>query len=253
VDIDPQPNKPHRFIRDDALLTLAHPLVPLVGYCDAIHASFPCQAHTRAKHLRTAQGGESRFPDLLTPGLALLRELDIPWVVENVPGAPMEPQDGEHRTMLCGSMFGLKVQRHRWFLSNVPITAPGPCDHSTFDLDPVSGKPRPWGVYHVANDSVPSGGRTARDLDHGKEVMGVPPDRACTWAELKEAIPPAMTEWIGTQLLAALAPPVPQEPECCPTCGSDDPDRCGHGVLNGGVCCPDLWHTAAPVSQEDPQ
>jgi len=76
--------------------------------------------------------------------------------------------------------------------------------HASFPPDPVTGKPRPWGVYHVPGDSIPKGGRTARDLDHGKQVMGVPADRKITWHGLKEGLPPAYTRWIGEQLAAHL-------------------------------------------------
>ena len=191
VDLAPQPEYPYEFHQADAMT------FPLDGF-DAIQASPPCQTHTRAKHLRTAQGGESRFDDLLTPTLARLRELDIPWVVENVPGAP--GMDGA--VTLCGSMFGLKVQRHRLFLTNWPLATPGPCDHSTFEPDPITGKPRPWGVYHVPGDSIPKGGRTCRDAAHAAECMGV--KRDVSWAGIKEGLPPAYTEWIGRQLIEHL-------------------------------------------------
>lgn len=205
VDIAPQSDYPYKRGLTDALEILQTPTWVGQAY-NAVHASFPCQAHTRAKHLRNAQGGTSRFDDLLTPGLALLRELDTPWICENVPGAPMEPREGEWLTMLCGSMFGLEVQRHRLFLTNWPLTAPGKCNHASFPPDPVTGKPRPWGVYHVPGDSIPKGGRTARDLDHGKQVMGVPAERQITWHGLKEGLPPAYTRWIGAQLIQHLTP-----------------------------------------------
>jgi DNA (cytosine-5)-methyltransferase 1 len=202
IDINPQPNYPALFYRGDALEVLATPW--LGRYWDAIGASPPCQAHTRAQHLRTAQGGESKYPDLLTPTLALLRErwAHLPWVVENVPGAPFDPQPGETLITLCGSMFGLGVQRHRLFLSNVPLTAPGPCRHDTFEPDPITGKPRPWGVYHVPGDNIPKGGRTARNAEHAAQLMGV--TRPLPWQSLKEGFPPAYTEHIGRQLLAHL-------------------------------------------------
>lgn len=197
VDLFPQPDYPYEFHQADAVAWLDVDCLDV----DAIHASPPCQAHTRAKHLRNAQGGTSKFDDLLTPTLALLAELDIPWVVENVPGAP----GMENAITLCGSMFpGLQVQRHRLFLTNWPLEAPGPCNHNTFPPDPITGKPRPWGVFHVPGDNIPKGGRTARDLTHGKEVMGVPAERAITWNELKEGLPPAYTRWNGERLAAWL-------------------------------------------------
>lgn len=201
LDKEPQPDCPYPFIQADALNVLRY----WKDEFDFLHVSPPCQAHTRAAKLRDAQGGVSRYADLLSPTLRLLRRGlfdDVPWVCENVPDAKplMVPQPGEYLITLCGSMFGLGVQRHRLFLSNMPLTVPGPCDHSTFELDPITGKPRPWGVYHVPNDSIPKGGRTVRDVAHGREVMGV--TRDIPWAGLKEGIPPAYTEWIGRQLLS---------------------------------------------------
>jgi len=93
----------------------------------------------------------------------------------------------------CGSAYGLGVRRHRLFLSNVPLVGSG-CDHKA--------QGRPWGVYHVPNDAIPQGGRTARNVEHGREVMGV--SRDVTWQELKEGFPPAYAEHIGAQFLHAL-------------------------------------------------
>lgn len=67
VDINPQPSYPYGFIQGDALDVLR--TWDLTQF-DAIHASPPCQAHTRAGHLRKAQGGESKYADFLTPTLA---------------------------------------------------------------------------------------------------------------------------------------------------------------------------------------
>ena len=183
VDINPQPHYPHTFQQEDAL-----ELCWNLGYLrtfDLIHASPPCQAFTRAGHLRTAQGGTSKYADLLSPVLALLSGIDVPWIVENVPGAP--GMDGA--VIECGSAYGLGVRRHRMFLSNRPLVGSG-CDHKA--------QGRPWGVYHVMNDQVPQGGRTALTLQHGLEVMGV--DRVIPWDSLKEGFPPAYTEHVGSQL-----------------------------------------------------
>ena len=186
VDIHPQPSYPYDFLQADALFELPD----IIDGFDAVHASPPCQAHTRAKHLRKAQGGESKYADLLTPTLRVLRrEEDIPWVVENVPGAP----GMENAVVECGSAYGLGVRRHRLFLSNIPLVGSG-CDNKT--------QGRPWGVYHVPNDAIPQGGRTARNVEHGREVMGV--ERDVTWQELKEGFPPHYTKHIGTQLLDAI-------------------------------------------------
>jgi DNA (cytosine-5)-methyltransferase 1 len=204
VDINPQPNYPYRFTPNDAVSVLRSEFPDMY---DAIHASPPCQLFTRAKHLRDAQGSKAKETvDLLTPTLEILRTQwnHLPWVVENVEAAKplMQPRAGEYLARLCGSSFGLGVQRHRLFLSNVPLRS-SVCDHSRFELDPITGKPRPWGVFHVPGDNIPKGGRTARDAEHGRQVMGV--HRLLPWATLKEGFPPAYTAHVGADLLLALS------------------------------------------------
>lgn len=188
VDINPQPDYPYEFHQDDALEVLQDGVY--LSTFDLVHASPPCQAHTRAKHLRNAQKGTSKYDDLLTPTLAALLAWSVrPWVVENVPGAP-----GMHGAAIeCGSAYGLGVRRHRLFLSSVPLESSG-CDHKA--------QGRPWGVYHVMGDSIPKGGRTVRSLEQGWEVMGV--DRPIPWNSLKEGFPPHYTRHVGSQVLALL-------------------------------------------------
>jgi hypothetical protein len=185
TDLHPQPSYPYPFTQDNALAVLESDYPEAF---DVIHASPPCQAHTRAKHLRTAQGGTSKYSDLLTPTLQLLRQRwsHKVWVVENVPGSP-GMQDA---AVECGSSYGLGVRRHRLFLSNLALTS-SVCRHKE--------QGRPWGVYHVMGDSIPQGGRTALSLEHGLEVMGV--NRLMPWESLKEGFPPAYTEHVGRQLL----------------------------------------------------
>ena len=187
VDINKQPNYPYKFEQQNALEVLKD--IDYLKQFDAIHASPPCQAHTRAKHLRTAQGGKAKYDDLLTPTLAELRKHDLLWVAENVPGAP--GMDGA--AVECGSAYGLGVRRHRLFLGSVALQGSG-CRHKE--------QGRPWGVYHVPKDDIPQGGRTARSVEHGREVMGV--DRDISWNELKEGFPPAYTQHIGMQLLEVI-------------------------------------------------
>lgn len=225
-DIQPRPY-PYAFTQADAIELLADDVhKPLVESFTAIHTSFPCQVFTTAGNLRTAQGGQAKWDDLLTPGLELLRTRwgHKPWIAENVDDnqgkvrALMDPRPGETLIRLCGSMFGLDVQRHRLFLANFPLRQPTAvpgggknrglgCDHDLFPLDPVTNKPRPWGVYHVPGDSIPAGGRTARDAEHARQVMGVGSQRhTLAWDEVKEGFPPHYTTWIGADLRAYLAP-----------------------------------------------
>jgi DNA (cytosine-5)-methyltransferase 1 len=195
VDIVIRPGYPYSFVWASALGVLRDRR--FVQSFDLIHASPPCQAHTRAKHLRAAQGGHSRHGDLLTPTLALLRTYDIPWVVENVVGAP--GMDGA--AIECGSAYGLKVRRHRLFMASFPLVGSG-CRHA------AQGKP--VGVYHVMGDTCKGvckktgklvvGGSTARTVAEGREAMGV--TRDMSWEELKEGFPPAYTQHVGEQAMA---------------------------------------------------
>jgi DNA (cytosine-5)-methyltransferase 1 len=195
VDIVIRASYPYEFVWGNALAILRDRR--FVDQFDLIHASPPCQAHTRAKHLRAAQGGRSRHGDLLTPTLAILRTYDIPWVVENVVGAP----GMEEAAMECGSAYGLKVRRHRLFLASFPLIGSG-CRHAE------QGKP--VGVYHVMGDTCKGvckktgklviGGSTASTVEEGREAMGV--TRDISWEELKEGFPPAYTKHVGEQAMA---------------------------------------------------
>lgn len=189
IDLNPQPHYPYSFIQADALDILESQMPE--GF-DLIHASPPCQMHTRAKHLRKAQGGEPKYLDLLTPTLELLNAKwsHKTWIVENVPGAP----GMEQAVIQCGSAYFLGVRRHRLFLSNRPLTG-SKCNHK--------GQGRPWGVYHVMGDSIPKGGRTCLTVEQGRYVMGV--DREIPWDSLKEGFPPAYTHSIGNQIMRELS------------------------------------------------
>lgn len=117
VDLLPQPHYPFEFHLADALT------YPLEGF-DAIHASPPCPSHSTIRHF---QPDPSRFDeaDCLPQIRARFAELAVPWVIENVPGAP-----GPWDLMLCGTMFGIRVRRHRYFQCPLPLTVPpAACRH----------------------------------------------------------------------------------------------------------------------------
>lgn len=180
VDIERQPRNPHRFIQADALDYLG-----AYGHeFDAIHASPPCQAFTKAQRL---QGNE--HPDFIGPVRELLNELGTPYVIENVEGTPLHDP-----IMLCGSMFGLRLYRHRLFESNVPLTAPLHAQHFLRQVK-MGRKAAPDEMLQpVGNFS---------GVGEAREAMGMP------WASregLREAVPPAYTEWIGGQLMAHIRP-----------------------------------------------
>lgn len=170
-----------------------------------IHASPPCQLHTRLKHLarvQRVQDPEHEPPELVAPTRELLEATGLPWVIENVEGAPLA---GE-AVLLCGSMFDppLDVQRHRLFETNWSLEPPPwPCRHKLW-------APR----YRSADYRGRSSGRLMRvvpvyggfrykgDGELRKRVMEMP------WASAHgvcEAIPPRYAEFVGGGLLRHLA------------------------------------------------
>ena len=150
---------------------------------DVIHASPPCQTHSATKHLRNAQGKGTSKIDLIPETRAALMASGKPYVIENVPGAPLI-----NPIQLCGSYFHLKVRRHRLFESNQNIVGTS-CDHK------AQGKP--VGIYGSMRDEIPNGGHTAKTMQEANEAMGID---WMIWSELVESIPPAYTEFIGIQL-----------------------------------------------------
>jgi len=150
---------------------------------DVIHASPPCQTHSITRNLRIAQGKNTNKVDLIEPVRAMLIASGKPYIIENVPGAPLiEP------VLVCGSAFGLKVRRHRLFESNVSLKGTI-CDHKA--------QGRPIGVYGSLNDEIPKGGKTATTIDEARQAMGID---WMIWGELVESIPPAYTQYLGEQL-----------------------------------------------------
>ena len=189
VDLRPQPRYPFAFHQADALT------FPLEGY-DFIWASPPCQAHTSMKTMHNAKA----HLDLIPETRARLAASGIPYVIENVMGAPI---DG---FMLCGTMFGLGVadaelRRHRLFEASFPILAPQ-CQHGDRDVVGVYGghvrnRRRVIGIYgEGARDSRRKFDKGVPDfsVEQGRAAMGID---WMTLAELSQAIPPAYSEWIG--------------------------------------------------------
>lgn len=188
VDIVPQPRYPFDLVVGDALELLRQMMDgkthPTVGFAmseiDAFHASPPCQAHTNAQKIMG-----NTHPDLIEPTRELLHMTGKPFVIENVPGAPLH-----NPVELCGAMFGLETYRHRLFETNWELEAPPHPEHRARTTK-MGRPPKPGEFMHIVGNF--SG------VDRGREVMGMP------WASrdgLREAIPPAYTEYIGRQLLA---------------------------------------------------
>jgi hypothetical protein len=177
VDIKPQPRYPFEHHVADALT------FPLDGF-DLIWASPPCQRYSMyARNMGTAHN----HPDLVVPVRARLEASGVPFIIENVPGAPLRAD-----VILCGSMFGLAVRRHRLFECSFLVgLAPAACDHSRPAI-PVYGHGTPqW--YRMRRGNI--------GLAEKRAAMG-----DIDWMnrdELSQAIPPAYSEWLARRFLEA--------------------------------------------------
>lgn len=181
VDIEAQPNYcGDEFLRDDALAYLRRVVLNGGGNYDAIHASPPCQAFTKARKL---QGRD--HVDLVAPTRKLLKQTNLPYVIENVKGAPLIAT-----VVLEGQMFPeLNVHRPRLFETNWPlevsILIPPPPRQTKMGRPPVPGE----AMQVVGHFS---------DVPAGRKAMGID---WMTQGELAQAIPPAYTELVGHQLM----------------------------------------------------
>ncbi|HTE70458.1 MAG TPA: DNA cytosine methyltransferase [Actinomycetes bacterium] len=180
VDIAPQPHYPFEFHQADAKW------FPLDGF-DVIHASPPCQPFTAYR--RRGGGVGDRYPDLIAWAWARLDQAGVPYVIENVEGAPLRDP-----VKLCGTGFALDVQRHRLFEASFPLLGV-PCAHGR-------NAPRFPQATNRANKR--------RTVEVGVWRIPLPIQQAAmgidwmTLEELSQAIPPAYTRFIGEQLLDAI-------------------------------------------------
>ena len=175
VDLAAQPRYPFEFHQADALAFLEEHGREF----DAIHASPPCQAYSQSTLSQRNSG--KRYPDLLGPTRDLLVATGKPWVIENVPRAPMRPD-----LILCGCAFGLKLRRVRWFETSwEDFTLRKPCHH-------------PYPVVSVVGNGTPSWVRQKLgfnpSISHYRKAMGID---WMTRDELSQAIPPAYTQCLG--------------------------------------------------------
>jgi DNA (cytosine-5)-methyltransferase 1 len=185
VDHLPQPNYPFEFVQLDALSYLDG---RLMDKFDVIHASPPCQAYSRM-----SRAVKTSAPRLIIELRRSLLRIGLPFVIENVEGSELQG----NVVLLCGTMFGLKLRRHRLFEVYPPhlILTPscscrGGVASGRLVGQMLSGK--------VAPGRKPRQGTSERERP---SLFGVP------WMkpmEARQAVPPAFCEFIGKQLLRVL-------------------------------------------------
>lgn len=200
VDIAPRFAKryPYEFVAADAIEYAkehAHEF-------DVIHASPPCQRRSAGTRAVRSQGKE--YPDFIPATRDVLVASGKPYVIENVPGAPLVDP-----LTLCGTEFGLTARdedgtmlelwRHRMFESNVPLVGNGGCQHGRYAKQVA-------GSYGGARRDKAE----ARNVRHGgyvpakhvqEALLGI---RWMTQYGLYQSLPPLYTRHVGRQLRAAL-------------------------------------------------
>jgi len=177
VDVSAQPRYPFEFVQADALEYLAEH----GDEFDAIHASPPCQRYS------VATANPTKHPDLYEPTRDALLRSGVPWVIENVIGAPYG-----YGFVLCGSMFNLVVRRHRNFETSWLHLLGLRCDHAK------QGRP-----IEVSGHAGRLDGQGTKKHNKGFYRLW-PTYMGMEWAtpvEAREAIPPAYTEYIGKTLI----------------------------------------------------
>ena len=210
-----------------------------LGDLGAISASPPCQGYSIMQNLPWIAKRE--YPLLILPLRELLLQTGKPYIIENVAGARFGAKGLQKRGLtehglqagwLCGAMFGLPIYRHRYFETNWFWPMPGhPKHRRTRQLveQPygTSRTPGQRGIHKPEDvrkrtDNLVRGsalsdqamGDTRRSPGSGNGVVGGIGHTAgwriaaeamgidwMTRAELTQAIPPAMTLWLGGWLI----------------------------------------------------
>lgn len=185
VDLFYQEAYQYNFIRMDALEYLyAHG-----DEYDVIHASPPCQQFSISTRWHDRKSWPNYIPELRNA----LRAIGKTWVMENVPNAPLE-----NPFTLCGLMFGLVTIRHR----NFETYCRGYRSKMMLPVHPPHTGTVKGGDYVTVVGHGCDNTKGNSSLRRWREVMEMP------WAiyreDLTEAIPPAYTKYIGTQLLKTM-------------------------------------------------
>jgi hypothetical protein len=212
VDIKPRPRYPFRFVLGDALEHARR-----AGEFDFVWASPPCQRYSVA----TPQAARRRHPDLMARTRDLLLAAGVPFVIENVPGAPLidpvvlcgsmfEPDrnllwdyvQGTHRddsddTLLTRMLSGtegrrMQVRRHRLFEPHGFAVRRMACEHrlSAPAIEVAGGLGRQSGAH-----------RKAWHAWMAKAALGIPAWHGMTGKETTQCVPPAYAKYILSEFL----------------------------------------------------
>lgn len=174
------------FIKMDGLEFLRRYLAGEYPTAAAFHVSPPCQGYSVTAALPNVK--TENYPKMIPQFRELLVATGKPYVIENVPGAPLN-----NPLKLIGHHFGLKTIRERWFETNPWMMSPGfvkPRNIKTHSY-------RTYSSFENGATHITLAGHNFRTAD-GAIAIGV------DWMnreELAEAIPPAYTNYIGERLM----------------------------------------------------
>jgi DNA (cytosine-5)-methyltransferase 1 len=188
VDIVQRKRNPFHFIKADAFEYIRQ-----YGHLyDFIHASPDCHDHSRGNkgaHLSAGTGWQ------LTEVIGLLESIGVPYIVENVAGGQKYMKNP---VLLCGSMFGKPLIRHRYFQSNIVLPQP---EHRCWP----KGSAKRGEVITISNKVTWQKAENRR-VGLWREVMEMP------WASrdgLLQAVPPFYTAYLGRYMLDAIRAGLP--------------------------------------------
>jgi DNA (cytosine-5)-methyltransferase 1 len=193
IDYRLQPHYPFTFVLADAIKYVTEH-----GHeFDVIHASPPCQAYTGMRRLTISRFGSclTDHPDLISITRQALEVTRKIYIIENVQNSPLRTQ-----IILCGVALGLPhLARHRHFESNVLLLGAPRCAHrlASYTIGVYGERADGRRVSYRHNRLT----RIARSVEEARELMGI---EWMDWDELRQAVPPVYTEWIGRKLLEIL-------------------------------------------------
>ena len=175
LDIEPQPHYPFPFILADMM---TH---PLEGY-DCYWASPPCERWSSCVNPTGGKEWRLKHPDLITPMRQRLLEMGKPFVLENVPGSPLQ-----NYIKVDGTMVGIRTIKERWF------------ECHGFE---ITFLPTPFNANGLVKKGIFAGimrhGKDSRELTKREHLAAAYEiDWFMTRDELRKAIPPAMVKLIA--------------------------------------------------------
>lgn len=184
VDIETQPNYPYEFYCDNGFDFLSRHGRDF----DLISVSPPCQKYSKSTQQWRKAG--KVYPDLIASFRELLIKTGKPYVIENVPGAPLI-----NPIFLNGAMFGLFVHRPRFFECSFPVAQL---------VMPIVPKPVKMGRPVKDGDYIQPVGHFS-GVAYARKQMQID---WMTQEELTQAIPPMYTKYIAKQFLKTFAKPL---------------------------------------------